>query len=73
MLSSYIFTDEETKEGMRELFEEFGYTACPHTAIAWLGARSYAKENPHQYASVACRCRRIARKRKISRTFESGF
>ena len=37
---------------MLVLFEEFGYIGCPHTAIAWLGARSYAKENPGQYASV---------------------
>ncbi|WP_293945762.1 MULTISPECIES: threonine synthase [unclassified Sphingobacterium] len=52
MLSSYTFTDEETKEGMNKLVQESNYIACPHTAIAWLGAKAYAKENPGHYASV---------------------
>jgi threonine synthase len=52
MLSSYTFTDEETKEGMQKLLEESNYIACPHTAIAWLGARAYANEHPGPYASV---------------------
>ncbi len=52
MISSYTFTDEETKAGMDSLFKECHYIACPHTAIAWLGARTYAQEHPGQYASV---------------------
>ncbi|MDM1294736.1 threonine synthase [Sphingobacterium sp. N143] len=52
MLSSYTFTDEETETGMKMLISEANYIACPHTAIAWLGARAYANEHPGNYASV---------------------
>jgi threonine synthase len=37
---------------MQKLLEESDYIACPHTAIAWLGARAYANEHPGPYASV---------------------
>src|SRR5690606_36523186 len=52
MLSFYTFTDEETETGMKMLISEANYIACPHTAIAWLGARAYANEHPGNYASV---------------------
>ncbi|WP_104385693.1 threonine synthase [Sphingobacterium sp. HMA12] len=52
ILSSYTFTDEETKVGMDKLVQEANYIACPHTAIAWLGAKAYASEYPGNYASV---------------------
>lgn len=52
LLSSYAFDDEETKAGMQELYDEFKYVACPHTAIAYLAAKVYRKEKPGEYASV---------------------
>ncbi len=52
LLSSYAFDDEETKAGMQELYEEFKYVACPHTAIAYLAAKAYRKDHPGEYASV---------------------
>lgn len=52
MLSSYTFTDEETKAGMDRLVQDANYIACPHTAIAWLGAQAYANDHPGTYASV---------------------
>lgn len=39
------FTDEETKDGIKELKEKFDYLACPHTAIAYLGLKKYSMEN----------------------------
>lgn len=52
MVSSYTYTDEETKKGMSELFDSFNYVACPHTAIAYLASQQYRKDHPGTYASV---------------------
>lgn len=39
------YADEETLLGIKEIFERYGYVACPHTAIAYLAAKSYAAKN----------------------------
>ncbi|MFD2967701.1 threonine synthase [Sphingobacterium bambusae] len=52
VVSSYTYNDEETKQGMEELFERYHYVACPHTAIAYLAAKQYRKEHDGNYASV---------------------
>ena len=38
-LTGYSFNDSETRIGIRELYEEAGYLACPHTAIGTLAAK----------------------------------
>lgn len=45
-ISSYSFTDEETKEAMLEIFNQYNYVADPHGAVGYLGCKSYLKENP---------------------------
>lgn len=45
-LSSYSFTDEETKEAMLEMFNNYNYVADPHGAVGYLGCKAYLKENP---------------------------
>ena len=40
-LSSYTFTDEETKQIMKEVYEKFGYILDPHGAVAYLGLNTY--------------------------------
>lgn len=52
IISSYTYTDKQTKSAMEELFKKYGYIACPHTAIAYLAALAYKKEYPGEYASV---------------------
>ncbi|QBQ42277.1 threonine synthase [Sphingobacterium psychroaquaticum] len=52
LISTYTFNDAETKVGMQELFERYGYVACPHTAIAYLAARQYQEDVPGTYGSV---------------------
>ena len=52
VIASYAFTDAETREGIRMLFDRYGYIACPHTAIAWLAAEAYRKACPGGYAAV---------------------
>lgn len=44
LLKAYRFTDEQTLEGIKELYEKYQYLACPHTAIAWLATESYRNE-----------------------------
>ncbi len=48
-LSSYSFTDEQTKEAMLELYSEFNYIADPHGAVGYLGLKKYQEQNPNTY------------------------
>lgn len=52
LVSAYTITDAETREAIQGLFDQYGYLACPHTAIAWLAAKRYHQEHPGTYASV---------------------
>jgi threonine synthase len=40
-ISGYRFTDAETLDGMRELYDTYGYVVDPHTAVGYLGSRAY--------------------------------
>ncbi|MGJ1445954.1 threonine synthase [Sphingobacterium spiritivorum] len=52
VVTSYTYDDEATKAAMKQLYLEYQYVACPHTAIAWLASQAYLGEHPGQYASV---------------------
>lgn len=45
-LSSYSFSDDETREAMLEIFNDCKYVADPHGAVGYLGSKAYLKENP---------------------------
>ena len=47
LVKAYRFTDEETLTGIKEIYEQFNYVACPHTAIAYLATKVFAEENPN--------------------------
>ena len=47
--SAFSFTDAETKEAMRAIAQEHGYTAEPHGAIGYLGLVEYQKDHPNTY------------------------
>jgi len=47
-LSSFSFTDEETREAMKEIKEKSGYIADPHGAVGYLGLKQYLKEHKAQ-------------------------
>lgn len=51
-ITAYRYDDQQTREGMDELFQQYRYVACPHTAIAYLASQRYRAENPGDYASV---------------------
>ncbi len=48
-LSSYRFSDEETREALKELYNDFSYVADPHGAVGYLGCKEYLKSNPEAY------------------------
>lgn len=44
-LSSYSYTDDETKAALLELYNDWNYVADPHGAVGYLGAKDYLKSN----------------------------
>lgn len=45
-VSSYSFSDKETKIAMKEIYENYSYVSDPHGAVGYLGAKKYIKNNP---------------------------
>lgn len=48
-LSSYSFSDDQTKEALKELYNDHTYVADPHGAVGYLGCREYQKEHPNTH------------------------
>ncbi|GAA4943563.1 threonine synthase [Algibacter agarivorans] len=48
-LSSYNFSDNQTKEAMLEIYNNSSYVADPHGAVGYLGCKAYLKENPNSH------------------------
>lgn len=44
-VSSYSFTDDETKDAMLEIYNNYNYVADPHGAVGYLGCKAHLKEN----------------------------
>jgi threonine synthase len=42
-LTSYSFTDDETKKAMKQLKKKYNYIADPHGAVGYLGLKKYLK------------------------------
>jgi len=42
-LTSYSFTDDQTREAMESIFKKDGYIADPHGAVGYLGLKKYGK------------------------------
>jgi threonine synthase len=47
-LSSYAFTDEETKKAMKNIQKKSNYIADPHGAVGYLGLKKYLKDHKGQ-------------------------
>lgn len=45
-LSSFSFSDAETKEAMLEIYNQYGYISDPHGAVGYLGSKAFLKKNP---------------------------
>ena len=48
-LSGFRFTDDETREALKEIHEISGYVADPHGAVGYLGLKEYLKDHPKKY------------------------
>ena len=48
-ISSYSFTDAETKVAIEEIYKNYQYISDPHGAVGYLGAKEYLKENPDSH------------------------
>ncbi|MCF7568580.1 threonine synthase [Sabulilitoribacter arenilitoris] len=48
-LSSYSFSDDETKKAMLEIYNSYSYVADPHGAVGYLGCKTYLKDNPNAH------------------------
>ena len=51
-VSSFTFTDADTREAIRTLYDRYSYITCPHTAIAWLAAETYRRQHKGNFATV---------------------
>ncbi|QKZ11672.1 threonine synthase [Spirosoma sp. KUDC1026] len=46
-VSGYFYDDEQTRLGMKRIFDTYQYIACPHTAIGIMGGEDYQRSaNP---------------------------
>ncbi|QHV95473.1 threonine synthase [Spirosoma endbachense] len=52
-VSGYFYDDDETRAGMKRIYDQFGYVACPHTAIGILGLQHYLLDSNNDYTGVA--------------------
>ena len=48
-LSSFSFSDAETKVAMLEIYNNYNYVADPHGAVGYLGCKSYLEKNPNTH------------------------
>lgn len=40
-IEGHFYTDEDTKVAMQQIFEQYDYVTCPHTAVGILGLENY--------------------------------
>ncbi|RZN84077.1 MAG: threonine synthase [Winogradskyella sp.] len=48
-LSSYSFTDDETRGALSEIYSTYNYIADPHGAVGYLGAQKHIHKNPNDH------------------------
>ena len=44
-LSSYSYSDDETREALLEMYNQYNYVADPHGAVGYLGCKEYLEEH----------------------------
>lgn len=63
MVSSYKYSDEQTAAAIRQIYDRYGYVACPHTAIAWMAVEEHRRrvedsaDNTFVFLSTAHACK----------------
>ena len=52
-ISGYFYDDDETRAGMRQIFDRYGYVTCPHTAIGIVGLQTYTTNIEQDVMGIA--------------------
>lgn len=52
-VSGYFYDDDQTRAAMQQIYSQYGYVTCPHTAIGILGLQAYLSDSKHDYVGVA--------------------
>jgi threonine synthase len=45
LLTGYTYTDQQTREAIQQVFDQYNYVVCPHTAIAWRALKEWQQEH----------------------------
>ena len=48
-VSSFYFSDDQTKAAMLEIYTKHNYVADPHGAVGYLGSKAYLDKNPNAH------------------------
>ncbi|MDB9980436.1 threonine synthase [Ulvibacter sp.] len=48
-MSSFSFSDDETKAAILEIYSHYNYVADPHGAVGYLGCKAYLENNPNTH------------------------
>jgi threonine synthase len=48
-VSSFYFSDNQTKAAMLEIYTKHNYVADPHGAVGYLGSKAYLEKNPNAH------------------------
>jgi len=48
-VSSFSFSDDETKAAMLKIYNNYNYVADPHGAVGYLGSKAYLEKNPNAH------------------------
>ena len=48
-LTSYSYTDSQTRMAIKEIHKQSGYISDPHGAVGYLGLKDYLKKHPDHY------------------------
>lgn len=52
-LSGCFFDDEQTRNGMQAIYNQYGYVSCPHTAIGIIGIQQYQAQSKIDACGIA--------------------
>ncbi len=52
-ISGYFFDDDETRAGIKRIYDQYAYVACPHTAIGVMGLEAYSKQSNKDFFGIA--------------------
>lgn len=52
-VSGYFYDDDQTRLGMKTIYNQYGYVACPHTAIGIMGIQDYLSQRKQDAVGIA--------------------